>query len=105
MPVVHCKKARYDVYIGRPSMWGNPYTHLTRGLAPRHVETREKAIVEYRRYLHAQLDSGKISLQALADLAGKTLGCWCSPLPCHGEVLLQEAEWAKDKLAALAKST
>ena len=26
--VVHCKKANYDVYIGRPSKWGNPFTHL-----------------------------------------------------------------------------
>jgi len=24
--VVHCKKERYDVYIGRPSKWGNPFT-------------------------------------------------------------------------------
>ena len=23
--VVHCKRARYDVYIGRPSKWGNPF--------------------------------------------------------------------------------
>lgn len=24
--VVHCKKSKYDVYIGRPSIWGNPFT-------------------------------------------------------------------------------
>ena len=24
--VVHCKKSLYDVYIGRPSKWGNPLT-------------------------------------------------------------------------------
>jgi hypothetical protein len=23
--VVHCKRAPHDVYIGRPSRWGNPY--------------------------------------------------------------------------------
>lgn len=22
--VVHCKREKYDVYIGRPSKWGNP---------------------------------------------------------------------------------
>ena len=27
MRVVHCKKEPYDVYIGRPSKWGNPYSH------------------------------------------------------------------------------
>lgn len=26
--VVHCKKEPYDVYIGRPSKWGNPFTHI-----------------------------------------------------------------------------
>ena len=29
--VVHCKKAPYEVYIGRPSKWGNPFTHLKDG--------------------------------------------------------------------------
>jgi len=23
--VVHCKKEPYDIYIGRPSKWGNPF--------------------------------------------------------------------------------
>ena len=23
--VVHCRKAKYDIYIGRPSPWGNPF--------------------------------------------------------------------------------
>lgn len=23
--VVHCKKESFDVYIGRPSRWGNPF--------------------------------------------------------------------------------
>ena len=26
--VVHCKKELYDVYIGRPSKWGNPFSHI-----------------------------------------------------------------------------
>ncbi len=23
--VVHCKRAPFDIYIGRPSKWGNPF--------------------------------------------------------------------------------
>jgi hypothetical protein len=23
------------------------------------------------------------------DLKGKVLGCWCKPMPCHGDILLQ----------------
>jgi len=26
MRIVHWKKEPYDVYIGRPGKWGNPYT-------------------------------------------------------------------------------
>ena len=40
--VVHCKRARYDVYIGRPSKWGNPYVIGPDG-------TREQVIAKYSR--------------------------------------------------------
>jgi len=38
--VVHCKKSPYDVYIGRPSKWGNPFEiglHLFIGQAVNHT--------------------------------------------------------------------
>jgi hypothetical protein len=40
--VVHCKKEKYNVYIGRPSKWGNPFTHWPDGttLAKHVVEDR-----------------------------------------------------------------
>lgn len=28
--VVHCKREPYDVYIGRGSKWGNPFSHNPR---------------------------------------------------------------------------
>ncbi len=28
-------------------------------------------------------------IAALTELAGKRLGCYCKPLPCHGDVLLK----------------
>ena len=31
--VVHCKKSEYDVYIGRPSLWGNPFSSKDKTLA------------------------------------------------------------------------
>jgi hypothetical protein len=42
--VVHCKKSPYDIYIGRPSKWGNPYSHLSGTLAEYKVSSREEAI-------------------------------------------------------------
>jgi hypothetical protein len=26
------------------------------------------------------------------ELKDKTLGCWCKPLPCHGDVLVELAD-------------
>jgi Domain of unknown function (DUF4326) len=30
-------------------------------------------------------------MTALPELRGKTLVCWCAPLPCHGDVLVELA--------------
>jgi len=83
MSVVHCKKEPYDVYIGRPSIWGNPFSHLEGTLARFKVATREEAIQKYEEWVVTQphLMSG------LHLLKGKTLGCWCKPKSCHGDVL------------------
>ena len=70
------------VYIGRPSKWGNPF-RFPGVICP----TRGDAIEGYR--LHVTLGAGK-SLP-FGELRGKDLVCWCAPLPCHGDVLLELA--------------
>jgi hypothetical protein len=79
--VVHCKKAPYDVYIGRPYFWGNPYRVGVDG-------TREEVISKYREWLLSRPDL----LARLPELKGKILGCWCKPQVCHGDVLAELAE-------------
>jgi hypothetical protein len=105
--VVHCEQAPYDTYIGRgrdPSTgesgeWGNPYSHRpSRGPGVIVVATVEEAIERYRRHLWVEIRSGRLPLDKLAALAGKTLGCWCAPAPCHGEVFLAAAAWAAAQL-------
>lgn len=83
--VVHCKKARYDVYIGRPSKWGNPFTHIAdrNTRAEFVVGSRDEAIAAYCDWIQTQPQL----LAALRELQGKTLGCWCKPQACHGDVL------------------
>lgn len=78
--VVHCKRDRYDVYIGRPSKWGNPFAIGRDG-------TREEVIDKYRTWLLGQPEL----LAALPELKGKVLGCWCAPQACHGDVLAKLA--------------
>ena len=78
--VVHCKKEKYDVYIGRPSKWGNPFVIGADG-------SRAEVISKYERMLMTSP-----TLQAaLHELKGKDLVCWCSPQACHGDVLLKLA--------------
>lgn len=84
--VVHCKKEPYDVYIGRPSKWGNPFTHLNNGtLAKFKVATREEAVEKYEEWIRQQPQL----LADLHELDGKVLGCWCKPKSCHGDILVK----------------
>jgi hypothetical protein len=69
-----------NVYIGRPSKWGNPFVIGRDG-------TRSEVIALYEKYLQA---SPKL-MSSLAELAGKNLICWCSPKACHGDILLRYA--------------
>ena len=85
--VVHCKKETYDVYIGRPSIWGNPFSHLP-GKGDILVDSREDAIDLYEMWIRG---SPELRSQ-LSTLDGKVLGCWCAPLCCHGDVLLKLIE-------------
>lgn len=95
MKVVHCKKEQHDVYIGRPSKWGNMYTHLPessdRRVFLRHVETREIAIEKFEEWarLRWKYMNDAFVEEYLKPIAGKVLGCWCAPKPCHGDVWIK----------------
>ena len=81
--------AANDVYIGRPSKWGNPYRIGRDG-------DRASVIRKFRGYLSRQIDTGArgFGINELASLMGRKLVCWCDPLPCHGHVLAAAIEWA-----------
>lgn len=85
--VVHCKKEEFDVYVGRGSKWGNPYSHKEGTLAEHVVGSRREAIEKFEEYLLSNEDL----MSSLHELKGKTLGCWCKPKSCHGEILLKYA--------------
>lgn len=90
--------------IDRRTKWGNPYHmhHIldydeAEYLGAVHREggsiTRADAIVLYEWYLR----NNKELLEDLESLRGKTLGCWCSPKPCHGDVILKILNETEDK--------
>ncbi len=80
--VVNCRTHNYDVFIGRPSLWGCPFKIGLHG-------EREEVIEKYRQYL---LDHPYLLEEARKQLKGKVLGCYCKPLPCHGDVLAELIE-------------
>lgn len=80
--VVHCKKEPFDVYIGRPSIYGNDFVVGKDG-------TREEVILKYEMRVRSQ--PGFVAL-IKSELRGKTLGCWCHPKACHGDVLARIAD-------------
>lgn len=101
--VVHCRVEPFDVYIGRGrgSIWGNPFTHKDGTTARFKVESREEAVDAYRRWLWERIRTeGGPLIEQLAELAGKTLGCWCHPQACHGDVLARAAVWAAEQRGA-----
>jgi len=85
MYVVHIKKQRHDIYIGRPSIWGNPFSHKQGTIAKFKVASRKEAIDRYREWILTQ----PLLLKKLPELEGKVLGCWCKPSACHGDVLIE----------------
>lgn len=72
------------IYVGRPSKWGNPFVLSTN--IPRHI-----AVHEYHKWILKQPEL----MNSLHELRGKDLVCWCAPLPCHADVLLELANEEK----------
>ncbi len=74
------------IYVGRPSKWGNPFKigDLMIGIPM----SREVVILRYKAMVLATLLKNP---HYLDELKGKDLICWCAPLPCHADVLLELA--------------
>lgn len=70
--------------IDRRSMFGNPF------IIGKYY-TRETCIKEYKIDFYKKLNNSWFKEQVL-KLKGHTLGCWCTPLPCHGDVIIEYLE-------------
>lgn len=80
---------RRQIYVGRGSPWGNPYTHLplSSTLAQWKVRTREESIARYETWLRSQ----DHLMARLPSLDGAILVCHCHPQTCHGDVIARLA--------------
>ena len=76
--VVNMRREACTVTIARPSQWGNP----------RRMASEQERIEVIHRY-HKWVITQPQLILALPKLRGETLGCYCKPKPCHGDVLVR----------------
>lgn len=76
--VVNLRRESYDIYIGRGSIYGNPF-HIGKD------GNRKEVIEKYKEWV---LTQPKI-IEKLEELRGKRLGCYCKPAACHGDILIE----------------
>jgi hypothetical protein len=81
------------VYCGRGSEFGNPYSHKNNTLAKFKVKTRSEAI---SCFTHDLVRNPTLLAKVKQELKGKNLLCYCSPMPCHCDVLLDIANESVD---------
>lgn len=89
-----------DLYIGRGSPLGNPFTHLdSKFPGVIKVSSREEAIWKYDEWLHKALMNDAVVNASFkhifySQLNGKNVNlvCYCSPACCHGDVIKKLVE-------------
>ena len=72
----YLRPTRESVLVDRTTIWGNPFSRLT----------REQNIEKFRRYAE---ERSSFDPYWLKPLVGKDLVCWCAPKPCHADVILE----------------
>lgn len=77
----HGNTSEGSIYIGRPSVYGNPFEIGRDG-------TREEVIETYRDYVE---NNPELITLIQQNLRGKDLVCFCAPKACHGDILLEIA--------------
>lgn len=99
--VVNLKQHPYDVYIGRAGKgqsgeFGNP---IARGqVCPICGEIHNDAgstLPCFKQYFLKRLEEDEDFRHKVLALRGKTLGCFCKPNPCHGDII---SEWCDSNI-------
>lgn len=71
----------WAVRIDRRTRYGNPFRIGKDG-------TREEVVAKFERWIRSKPE---LVAAVKRELRGKDLLCWCTPKPCHGDVLLKIA--------------
>lgn len=80
-----------DLYIGRPSRFGNPFVIPKDG-------DRAEVVEKYRHWLWEQIKSDPNTKQELLALEQyDNLVCFCAPQACHGDVIIRAIAYLKSQ--------
>ncbi len=79
-------KQDYDLYIGRSNKWlGLPESKWHNPFFMKNEGQRPTVLKLYEEHIRSRPDL----IAALPELSNKTLGCYCAPKRCHGNVLIE----------------
>jgi len=91
---VHHRKEPYDIFIGRPSKWSNPFSNKLNSNARYKTKSRKESVEKHKEWLIN--GDGQYLLKDLHELKGKILGCWCDNgsgstknKTCHGDIIVK----------------
>jgi hypothetical protein len=93
--IVNIKIHKCDIFVGRNRdisrfHWGNPFIIGKDG-------DRQEVVARFKMWFlglaHQDIEPERRAwmVRNLFRLKGRTLGCFCKPLDCHGDILLKEA--------------
>lgn len=71
------------VYVGRPTVWGNPWSRRNRSEA---VALYRDWLADAGSHLDDDFDEGCVTCR-LPELRGLDLACWCKLCPVHADGL------------------
>ena len=82
----------YDVYIGRGSLWGNPFA-IGHGEGPDRAEVIER----YRTHFRERIATDESFKRGVLALRGLRLACFYKPQACHGDVIAEYLDSLPEK--------
>jgi hypothetical protein len=86
--VVHCKREKHHVYIGRNPKWMEESKWGNRFVVGVHGE-RGECIKLHAQELRARYNrEPEQVMRDLDELRGLVIACWCKPRDCHGDILV-----------------
>ena len=83
MIVVNLRKSKHTIYIGRGSIFGNPFVIGKDG-------NRENVIKKYENWALSNIVTNSKFRHAIYHLPKNAiLGCYCAPKACHGDIIVK----------------